>query len=122
MDEHSPRTTEGNPTKAQLCDQIGRAVGSLWTRRSGVRPTSVNTEYVGDVVRCTIEDGETPPEPDADAAPQDDAIGEVGYQNQAQAAVRRLTGRTVMGFTLKPIKNTSTVTNAFILERIRTKY
>jgi hypothetical protein len=92
---------------SQVCDQIGRAVGSLWQRRSGVKPAKVTTEFVGDVVRCTIEEGEA-----SDGA----------YQLEAQIAVRRLTGRSVTGFIAKPAKSGGNATNAFILDRILTKY
>ena len=112
------------PAESQVCEEIGRAVGSLWRRRSGVRPASVSTEYVGDVVRCTIKAGDA-----ADAGEQaegveskTDSIGPGGYQHHAQAAVARLTGRTVVGFVAKDVKGDTAATNAFILEAVRRKY
>jgi hypothetical protein len=113
MDGPAPEATSPSPGRTQLCDEIGRAVGALWQRRSGVRPTSVATEYVGDVVRCSISEGEA----GDDAATDPELIGERRYENEAQAAVRRLTGRTVMGFTHRRAKDTGDVANAFILAR-----
>lgn len=109
-------------SRPEVCEQIGRAVGTLWQRRSGVRPAGVDTEYVGDVVRCTIEQGEAP-EADADAdAPATDSIDAGGYQFEAQAAVARLTGRTVVGFVAKRVPNGVPATNTFILEAAQVKY
>lgn len=111
-------------SRPEVCDQIGRAVGSLWQRRSGVRPAGVNTEYVGDVIRCTIEHGEAP-EVAADAdveAPATDSIDAGGYQFEAQAAVARLTGRTVVGFVAKRVPSGAPATNTFILEAAQVKY
>jgi hypothetical protein len=113
MDGPAPEAVSQSQGRAQLCDEIGRAVGALWQRRSGVRPTNVATEYVGDVVRCSISEGEA--EAEADASPE--LIGERHYENEAQAAVRRLTGRNVMGFTHRRTKDTGSVANAFILAR-----
>jgi hypothetical protein len=104
---------------SQVCDQIGRAVGSLWQRRSGVKPAKVTTEFVGDVVRCTIEEGEASDGADADAEAD---LAPHAYQLEAQIAVRRLTGRSVTGFIAKPAKSGGNATNAFILDRILTKY
>jgi hypothetical protein len=121
MPDPSGQGSVSGATRAEACDQIGRAVSSLWQRRSGVRPASVSTEYVGDVVRCQIEQGEGP-EDAADADTEDagvDALGARGYQLQAQAAVRRLTGRKVLAFVAK--SEGEPATNAFILEARRVK-
>jgi hypothetical protein len=110
--------------ESHVCEEIGRAVGSLWRRRSGIRPASVSTEYVGDVVRCTIKEGDAPEmtELAEDAEPKSDSIGAGGYQHHAQAAVARLTGRHVVGFVAKDVKGDTAATNAFILEATRRKY
>jgi hypothetical protein len=118
MDGSAPGASAPNPTQVELCDEIGRAVGALWQRRSGVRPSNVSTEYVGDIVRCTIDEGKATGEADSD----DELLGERRYENEAQAAVRRLTGRTVMGFTQKRVKDSARISNAFILQRAVTKY
>ena len=127
MADPAQENGQANPTKEQLCDQIGRAVGSLWQRRSGVRPPSVTTEYVGDVVRCTIEPGAPLAEAEAgdETAADPAALGERGYEDEAQAAVRRLTGRSVKAFIAKPAKRSSekaNTTNTFILERRQVKH
>jgi hypothetical protein len=109
------------PTRADVCDQIGRNVSSLWERRSGVRPASVTTEYVGDVVRCQIHENDVSPEADGDEREErDDSINLHGYQIQAAAAVERVTRRTVKALIAKHEK--APATNAFILEPVRTKH
>jgi len=119
MPDPSPQTEAAPSANSQVCDEIGRAVGSLWQRRSGVRPTSVHTEYVKDVVRCTIEGGdEDGSEPDAST----ETLGTLTYQRLAQVAVANLTGRTVTGFVAKGVKNGEPARNAFILEPIRTRH
>jgi hypothetical protein len=118
MPDPSPQSADTAPTRSQICDEVGRAVGSLWQRRSGVRPASVSTEYVDDVVRCTIEGG--------DGSPEGDEAGNSllprAYELEARAAVVRLTGRDVKGYIDKAAKGDSAATNAFILERARIKY
>ena len=119
MSDPSPQTEPASST-SQVCDEIGRAVGSLWQRRSGVRPNSVQTEYVKDVVRCTIDRG-AEPGPDADPAPES-TLGALTYQRLAAVAVSDLTGRTVTGFVAKKVKDGEPQTNAFILEPLRTRH
>ena len=121
MPDPSPETDVPTST-SQVCDQIGRAVGSLWQRRSGVRPASVHTEFINDVVRCTIDRG---PEPEADPdaeAPASDSLGDLAYRRLAQVAVSEATGRTVTGFIAKRVKEGEPATNAFILEPVRTRH
>lgn len=107
--------------RADVCDQIGRSLSSLWQRRSGVRPASVSTEYVGDVVRCQIHENEVSPEADGDETEdRADSINTHGYQIQAAAAVERVTRRTVKAFIAKD--ESAPATNAFILEPVRIKH
>jgi hypothetical protein len=119
MPDPSP-DTEVKSSTSQACDEIGRAVGALWQRRAGVRPASVHTEFVNDVVRCTIDRGA---EPEADAEPSNaDPLGDLGYQRLAQVAVSEATGRTVTGFVAKRVKDGEPATNSFILEPVRTRH
>ena len=121
MEDSQPRSS--SPSRNDICDQIGRAVGSLWQRRSGVRPSNVATEYVGDVVRCTIEQGaEAPAEAEAETRDDPRAIPANGYDHEARAAVAKLTGRTVVGYIAKPVPAGSTAKNAFILEANKKRY
>jgi hypothetical protein len=117
-----PKGSAGEERAAEstVCEEIGRAVGSLRQRSSGERPTSVRTEYIGDVVRCTIEekDDTTPDEESIDATV---GLDSHRYRSQAEAAVARLTKRRVVGFVTKPGADDATM-NTFILEPIRTKY
>ena len=120
MEDPNPQATLDRPTRSDLCDQVGRAVGSLWQRRSGVRPASISTEWVGDVVRCTIEEGE--PSTDEEGTTPQDGLEARPYQDEAQAAVRRVTGRSVIGFVSKSGKKDSAVTQAFILAKPHVKH
>ena len=113
MSDPSP-TAEAVSPATRVCDEIGRAVGSLWQRRDGVRPESVETEYMDNVVRCTIASGGE----DAESG----TLGALTYQRLAKVAVADLTGRTVTGFVAKPSKGGGPVTNAFILEPVRTRH
>ncbi len=106
--------------ESNVCEEIGRAVGSLRHRTSGVRPTSVRTEYVGDVVRCTIEEKDDAPS-DEEPTAATGSLDSHSYKSQAEVAVSRLTKRRVVGFVTKSKADDET-TNTFILERIRTRY
>lgn len=111
--------------RSDVCDQIGRAVGTAWQRRSGTRPANVETEYDGDVIRCTIEQGTESAEESTDEAPaaaNPNAPEVGGYDQEAKAAVARLTGRTVVGFVVKKVKTGDAATNTFILDPIRRRY
>jgi hypothetical protein len=115
------KETAPPPTRAELCEQIGRSVGTLWARHSGVRPESVDTEYDGDVIRCEIHPGPSLEVESEDGEEASGSIGAVTYQRQAQAEVARLTGRTVLAFIAKTRKD-AVSTNAFVLEPILVKY
>jgi hypothetical protein len=122
MRDPSEAAIPARPTRGDVGDQIGRTVSSLWLRRSGVRPASVSTEYVGDVVRCQIRQGD-PPHDLTDGTADDrriDSIDSRGYQHQAQAAVERLTGRRVLAFIAKGDEN-ELARNVFILDSVRVK-
>lgn len=118
MSGPTPEAQAPRSAQVALCDEIGRAVGALWQRRCGVRPSTISTEYVGDVVRCTIDEGSD----SADPAALDDLLDDRHYEREAQAAVRRLTGRPVMGFTQKRATAGTQVKNAFILARAPKRY
>ncbi|MGH2954737.1 MAG: hypothetical protein ACRDK9_12135 [Solirubrobacterales bacterium] len=123
MRDPSEKASAAPATRAEVCDEIGRMVSSIWQRRSGVRPAGVSTEYVGDAVRCEIRQGESPPDVAGDET-EDASIGSFdsrGYQHEAQAAVKRLTGRTVLAFIAKQGENGS-AKNVFILERVLVKH
>jgi hypothetical protein len=123
MSGPSPASSTDRSSRSQISDEVARAVGALWQRRSGVRPASVTTEYVGDVVRCTIEPGADaePTGEDGDASAQE-LLPAYRYEQEAQASVSKLTGRNVTAFVAKADKKDLAVTNAFILERTRTKH
>ena len=121
MGDPSEEASPARTARADVCDQIGRSVGSLWQRRSGIRPASVSTEYVGDVVRCEIRQGESTRDADDGAEEENvSTLNASGYQHGAQAAVERITGRSVRAFIAKRDKGPGT-TQAFILEPLRIK-
>jgi hypothetical protein len=108
------------PTESEVCAEIGRAVGSLRQRNSGARPASVRTEYVGDVIRCTIRDAESDGASEPPATGDRASIDTRRYRAGAEAAVTRLTGRRVVGFVAKAADEATM--NTFILERVRIRY
>lgn len=124
MEDPNRGAVIGPRNKDEVCDQIGRAVGTAWQRRSGARPASVETEYDGDVIRCVIEQGAEPAEPTEEPAAAELVDGKPigGYDQEAKAAVARLTGRTVVGFVAKKVKTGDPATNTFILEANRRRY
>jgi hypothetical protein len=111
---------------ASVSDEIGRTVGSIWQKRTGTRPANISTEFNGDAIRCVIEEGEAAPvDPEAEVDPEAPSIGGTdtnAYRHEANAAVARITKRTVSAFIAKKDKKTDLTTQTFILERIRTKY
>lgn len=120
-------TAPGDETAtASVSDEIGRTVGSIWQKRTGTRPANISTEINGDAIRCVIEAGEAAPvDPEAEVDPDAPVVGGTdsnAYRHEANAAVARITKRTVSAFIAKRDKKTGVATQTFILERIRTKY
>ncbi len=110
-------------SKPSVTAEIERSVGSIWQRRSGTRPSSVNTEINGDSIRCVIEEGEPEAtEPADEDAPVLAGTDSNAYKHEAAAAVARITRRTVSAYIAKRDKETGNPTQTFILERIRVKY
>ncbi len=113
-------TAVSDTSEPSITAEITRSVGSIWERRSGARAASISTEIGGDSIRCTIEGG-------ADAGPSDPESGLSGtdcnaYRHEASAAVARITKRTVSAYIGTRDEKTGIATQAFILERIRTKF
>ncbi len=120
----TPSAVSEETPRASVTAEIERSVGSIWQRRSGTRPSSVNTEINGDSVRCVIEEGEpeaAEPVTDGDA-PELAGTDSNAYQHEASAAVSRITKRTVSAYIAKRDSKTGHPTQTFILERIRVKY
>jgi hypothetical protein len=88
--------------------EIARSLGSIWQRRTGVRPSSISAEVSGDVVACAIDAGEQQVES--------------GYQQEACAAVTKIARRKVSAYIAKTDAKTGIATQKFIFERIRVKY
>jgi hypothetical protein len=104
-------------TNGDVCEEIGRGLASLWQLRDGARPASVECEYTGDAVRCTIVRGDA----DADAEAPETPLGEHGYAQRARRLVASATGRTVRGFIVGKSSAGDPAKNAFLLEPIRTR-
>jgi hypothetical protein len=101
-------------TRSEISTEIERSMSSIWQRRNGTRPVAIETEYVGDVVRCVIEDAE-----DAeDAAAANDTIG---YRHEVQSTIARLTRRNVQAYMAGRDKSTGRAKQTFILEPVRVK-
>jgi hypothetical protein len=119
--------TNPSDQEPNLSAEIERSLGSIWQRRTGVRPTSISAEVRGDAVRCAIQPGE--PEA-ADAAVDDepdedrDAGGSDSYSFRIEsiAAVTKITHRTVSAFINTEDAKKGTAQQTFIFERVRTKY
>ncbi len=116
---------------SDLSNEIGRSVGAVWQRHGGGRPSSITTEFKGDVVTCTMHDAvstigiEVDDEAEGDGAKDDDgpprSPNSNRYRNEAMATMRRLTGRKVLGFIPKRNKQTDAATDVYVLEEIRIK-
>lgn len=113
--------------RAEVSEEICRSLTSIWQRRDGARP-AITTQYQGDVVKCEIEQGEPVEKADGEDAEATTTTTTVGstdsnaYRHEAQAAVARLTRRTVSGFVAKRDAKSGVATHTFILEKVRTKY
>jgi uncharacterized protein YbcI len=113
-------------TKAsELTDEINRALGSVWKRHAGERPTSISTEINGDVIRCTIEghvaDASTEEEEEAEA--EEVVLLTVdGQKSEAISSIRRATHRKVIACFSKRDDKAGVSTQTFILDRDRKRY
>lgn len=126
MSDRNASAVSDETPAASVSDEIGRTVGSIWQRRTGTRPTNVSTEINGDAIRCVIEEGEAAPaDPEAEVDPEAPVVAGTdsnAYRHEANAAVARITKRTVSAYIAKTDKKTGLATQTFILERVRTKY
>jgi hypothetical protein len=103
------REPAGDARKGEgITEEIARSLSSIWQRRTGERPSSINATFDGDVVRCAIDAG-------------DQAVDR-GYQQEACAAVTRIAHRKVSAYIASTDADTGTATQKFIFERIRTRY
>ena len=109
--------------QTSVSTEIGRAVGSIWQRRTGARPTSVDTKFDGDRISCVIAAGKPTAEETAELAGRDPVAGidSNAYRHEASSAVARITKRTVSAYIAKGDKQSAQATQIFILERARIK-
>ena len=115
-----PASASEARSRESVSDEIGRSLSSIWHRRDGSGPVTIETEYVGDVVRCVIHEGDPPADRPADHPTG--STDSIGYRHEAQSTVARLTRRSVKAYVAKRDKKTGRATNTFIVEPIQTKY
>jgi hypothetical protein len=122
-DPQAVDTVTEQASESPVSAEIGRAVSSIFQRRGGTRPTSVETKFQGDAIRCVIADGEPTPE---ETAAQELAVGSgtdtTAYRHEAAAAVTRITKRHVNAYIAKRDEKAGLSTQTFILEPVLTKY
>jgi hypothetical protein len=111
-----------------LSEQIERSLGSIWQRRTGVRPASISAEVRGDAVRCAIKPGE-PGADDADDADEAEVEVEVegasdaySFRHESIAAVTKIMHRPISAFIDAEGATKGTSQQTFIFERSQTRY
>jgi uncharacterized protein YbcI len=120
-------TTTATPSAAsELSDEISKAIGSVWAHYArGTRPSGVQTEITGNVVRCVLTGAVDDFEKGMAAPPPEDEPADArkrstnAYKLDATSAVRRLTHRRVNAFITKHDAKTDTATEVFILDTSR---
>jgi hypothetical protein len=123
MSDPKADTVVEESRESPVSAEIGRAVSSIFQRRAGVRPTSVDTKFQGDAIRCVIADGDpTPEEVTAHEEATDAGTDTTAYRHEAAAAVTRITKRHVNAYIAKRDEKAGTSTQTFILEPVQTKY
>ena len=116
MSDPEASTTSTSTRRApEVCDEIGRSLGAVWQRHAGSRPSAVNTEINGDVVKCVMKGAVTDKEADTDGeAPRSPDSRD--YGRDAIAVVTKATRRRVLGFVPKHDAKREVATDTFILE------
>jgi len=116
MSDPTPAATQG----PDLSTQLTRSLTAVWNQNAGAKPSATKTELTSERLKFELAD--------AVAGPPAEPVGEdedprgtdsVRYRNEAIAAVRRITGRKVLGFI--PVRNAKTdvASDVYILERPR---
>ena len=108
----------------ELSAQIERSLGSIWQRRTGVRPASISAEVRGDGVRCAIQPGK-PGEAEADETAQEDegrASDAYSFRHESIAAVTKIMHRPISAFINSEDAKKGTSQQTFIFERSQTRY
>ena len=114
-DPEASTPTTSKRRAPEVCDEIGRSLGAVWQRHAGSRPTTINTEINGDVIKCVMEGAarETDADADGEAARSPESRD---YDREAIAAVTKATRRRVLGFVPKHDAKREVATDTFILE------
>lgn len=108
--------------RLDLSEELSRSLGSIWQRHAGGRPSTTSIELSGDVVKYVMEGAvsgiDTEPTIDESGAEVLLSPGSTRYQNEAIAAVRRITRRRVRGYIPKRDEKSDVATDTYILEPI----
>jgi hypothetical protein len=111
-----PTTSDRQP---EVVAELTRSLSTIWQRHSGGKPSSASTEIATNSVKFVLADAvatigdERVEGDDGNRSPNTP-----GYKNEAIAAVRRITGRKVVGFVPKRNKKTDEASDTYVLERI----
>ena len=121
MSDSKTEALAGRPSlEPELRSEIAQAMGSIWQRRAGVRPSAVNIEVDGDVIRCLIEEGDAD-DPKASEPAEGNSTESNTCRHEVTAAVARITHRNVSALIAKRDAKTGVATQTLILERKRVK-
>jgi hypothetical protein len=106
----------------EVSEELSRSLGSIWQRHAGGRPSTTSVEISGDVVKYVMEGAvssiDTEPAVDESGAEVIRSPSSSRYQNEAIAAVRRITKRRVRGFIPKRDEKSDLATDTYILEPV----
>lgn len=121
-----PEQQEQAPPRS-LSDEIEASFASVWARYVGARPTGVEIELDGSVVRMILPGGteqfKQAMSEVADAADDGDRpLTVAGYEREASKAVSKTTRRRVDAMISKHNAKTGVATEVFILEPPRKRY
>ena len=122
MSEPTDEAPSAGSRRADLSEELSRSLGSIWQRHAGGRPETTSVEISGDVVKYVMEGAvsniDTEPSVDESGAEVLRSPSSTRYQNEAIAAVRRITRRRVRGFIPKRDEKSDLATDTYILEPV----
>lgn len=112
-----PTTASPRSPQAELNSELTRALGTIWQRHAGGKPSATTTEISTSSIRFVLEGAvsgigsERAEEDDGTRSPNT-----TRYRNEATAAVRRITGRKVTAFVPKRNAKTDVASDTYVLE------
>lgn len=112
-----PNEAPGRTPQEDLSSELNRALGVVWRRHAGGKPSGTKMELEPDMIKFVLDGAvsgigaERVDEDDGTRSPDS-----TRYRNEAIAAVRRITGRRVIAFIPKRDSKTDTATDTYLLE------